>query len=42
MNQLSYEVLSRKFENSGFNFKGSLEKGIEDTINIIVNSNRSK
>ena len=42
MNQLSYEVLSRKFEKSGFNFKGSLEKGIEDTINIIVNSNRSK
>ncbi|CUW37986.1 putative NAD-dependent epimerase [Magnetospirillum sp. XM-1] len=32
MNQLSYEVANRRFRDTGFEFKGSVERGIEDTV----------
>jgi nucleoside-diphosphate-sugar epimerase len=35
MNQLSYEVSSRKFEALGFAFQGSLRQGIQETIELI-------
>jgi nucleoside-diphosphate-sugar epimerase len=35
MNQLSYEVSCDKFKSLGFEFKGSLEKGIQETIELI-------
>jgi UDP-glucose 4-epimerase len=40
MNQLSYDVANKKFINEGFQFKGSIRSCIEDTINMIKNSNR--
>ncbi len=40
MNQLSYEVLSKKFCETGFVFKGSLPKGISDTVSLLKNANR--
>ena len=39
MNQLSYEVKAEKFKSEGFKFKGSLKRGISETINILKNSN---
>lgn len=39
MNQLSYEVSSEKFKNTGFKFKGNFHDGIEKTISLI-NLNR--
>lgn len=38
MNQLSYEVLDRRFRNLGFEFKGSLQKSIAETIRLLNNS----
>ncbi len=35
MNQLSYHVANDKFKSLGFEFKGVLEKGIEDTIRLL-------
>lgn len=35
MNQLSYEVSCEKFKALGFEFKGSVAQGIEETINLI-------
>ena len=35
MNQLSYEVLNRLFKNKGFEFTGSVEKSIEETIRLL-------
>ena len=35
MNQLSYEVDRRKFEKTGFVFKGSIKQGIEKTITLL-------
>ena len=35
MNQLSYEVLNRRFKNTGFNVTGSIEKNIEETIALL-------
>jgi UDP-glucose 4-epimerase len=35
MNQLSYHVSNQRFRNLGFEFKGNLEKGIEQTINLL-------
>ncbi len=35
MNQLSYTVSARRIEGLGFRFKGSLEKGISDTIQLL-------
>lgn len=39
MNQLSYEVSSQKFSRTGFEFKGNLSTGIEDTITLLKNAN---
>ena len=38
MNQLSYNVLCKKFTQLGFNFTGSLKSSIADTVNLIRNS----
>jgi nucleoside-diphosphate-sugar epimerase len=35
MNQLSYEVSNRRFKEQGFQFKGNLEKGIGQTIELL-------
>jgi nucleoside-diphosphate-sugar epimerase len=35
MNQLSYEVSNRRFKERGFQFKGNLEKGIGQTIELL-------
>ena len=40
MNQLSYEVSCEKFISKGFAFKGSLRKGVEDTISLLRQSNQ--
>jgi nucleoside-diphosphate-sugar epimerase len=37
MNQLSYEVLCDKFKGKGFNFSGSLRRGIGETISLLRN-----
>jgi nucleoside-diphosphate-sugar epimerase len=37
MNQLSYEVSVNKFKNTGFEFTGSLKKGIEETVKLLRN-----
>ena len=39
MNQLSYEVLCDRFKSKGFVFSGNLKKGIQETINLLKNSN---
>lgn len=41
MNQLSYEVSSSRFQNTGFLFKGNLTNGIKETIDLLINSNNS-
>ena len=35
MNQLSYEVATKKVESLGFKFFDNLEKGIKETINLL-------
>ena len=35
MNQLSYEVSSRKFEETGFQFRGNLQKDVSDTMKLL-------
>ena len=35
MNQLSYDVANQRFQDRGFRFRGSLEKGIAETIDLI-------
>jgi len=35
MNQLSYEVLSKRFEAAGFEFHGEIEKAIDETIELL-------
>jgi len=40
MNQLSYEVASDKIKNTGFSFKGTLEKGIFETVNLLKNCSK--
>jgi nucleoside-diphosphate-sugar epimerase len=35
MNQLSYEVSNRRFSNQGFEFTGSIEKSIKETIELL-------
>jgi nucleoside-diphosphate-sugar epimerase len=35
MNQLSYEVLNKRFGNKGFEFHGDLEKAINETIELL-------
>jgi UDP-glucose 4-epimerase len=39
MNQLSYEVTNTKFKNTGFNFEGNLDRSIDNTLNLLKNSN---
>ena len=39
MNQLSYEVLSNRFESKGFVFTGNMRRGIKETIDLLKNSN---
>ena len=39
MNQLSYEVLCDRFKSTGFIFSGNLRRGIEETIDLLKNSN---
>lgn len=34
MNQLSYEVSSDKFKETGFDFRGSLQRDVEDTVRL--------
>ena len=40
MNQLSYEVSSDKFRETGFSFKGDLAAGIASTISLLEDANR--
>jgi len=40
MNQLSYHVANDRFVNLGFQFKGSLERGIADTLHLLRNAER--
>ena len=35
MNQLTYEVSSQKFEDTGFEFLSSLNKAIKETVNFL-------
>ena len=35
MNQLSYEVSSKKFESTGFKFTGSLDSDVKDTLALL-------
>jgi nucleoside-diphosphate-sugar epimerase len=42
MNQLSYRVSNRKFEALGFQFKGSLERGIFETISLLQGIGESR
>ena len=35
MNQLSYDVANQRFVDAGFQFQGSLEQGIADTIRLV-------
>lgn len=35
MNQLSYEVLNDRFRRQGFEFRGDLERGINDTLRML-------
>ena len=35
MNQLSYEVSSHKFEETGFQFRGNLQKDVSDTMKLL-------
>ena len=39
MNQLSYEVLCDRFKSKGFVFSGNLRRVIEETIDLLKNSN---
>ena len=39
MNQLSYEVLCDRFKSKGFVFSGNLRRGVEETIDLLKNSN---
>lgn len=39
MNQLSYEVSVNKFKKTGFTFKGSLQQGVSETIQLLKKAN---
>ena len=41
MNQLSYEVICDRFKSKGFVFSGNMRRGIQDTIELIRNSNNN-
>jgi nucleoside-diphosphate-sugar epimerase len=38
MNQLSYEVSNKKFKDTGFRFRGSVEKSIQNVIQALYNA----
>jgi UDP-glucose 4-epimerase len=40
MNQLSYHVLNRRFQNLGFEFKGDLAQGIRETVSLLKQANQ--
>lgn len=40
MNQLSYEVSNLRFKKQGFEFTGSAEQGIKETIRLLENAGR--
>ena len=40
MNQLSYEVSNRRFKEQGFQFTGSLEKSIGETVDLLKTAGR--
>lgn len=42
MNQLSYNVSNRRFRSLGFEFNGSLEQGIGETIQLLMGACRGK
>jgi nucleoside-diphosphate-sugar epimerase len=42
MNQLSYEVSNHCFRSLGFEFRGSLEQGIQDTIRLLQNAGQRR
>lgn len=42
MNQLSYTVSNKRFQNIGFGFKGSIEQRVADAIELLKNSTRAK
>jgi nucleoside-diphosphate-sugar epimerase len=35
MNQLSYEIASGRFAAEGFEFRGDLDRGVENTVNLL-------
>ena len=39
MNQLSYEVLKTRMKELGFDFHNNFDKRIDETINLLRNSN---
>jgi hypothetical protein len=39
MNQLSYKVLDKKFKSQGFESSGSIKRAINETIDLLRNSN---
>lgn len=39
MNQLSYEVSSRRFQSQGFTFAGDLRRGIGETVSLLKQAN---
>jgi len=39
MNQLSYEVLNKRFAKAGFRVSGNLAKGIAESVNLLKNTN---
>jgi len=41
MNQLSYEVLDKRFRDHGFSYRGSVQESIADTIQLLVGANSS-
>ena len=40
MNQLSYEVSCKRFKAKGFSFEGNLKRGVEETIQLLKQSNQ--
>ncbi|KPA10145.1 nucleoside-diphosphate-sugar epimerase [Candidatus Magnetomorum sp. HK-1] len=40
MNQLSYEVSNAKFKDTGFRFRGSVEKSIKETVKLLLNAGK--
>jgi UDP-glucose 4-epimerase len=40
MNQLSYDVSNKRIKDTSFNFDGSLEKSINETLKLLQNSNK--